>query len=235
MGFLSFRLPQSEACLLCHDSGADKGLCDACLKDLHVSASDAANVCPRCGGTGAGAAVCGQCQKEPPPFERLWASVEYAPPVSGILHRFKHRRDRSLAAPLVSLMASLPPPWLDDVRIDTVLAMPLSRERRLFRGFNQCDELAEALAKLYGWQVLPHNSVFRQASAPQSTLPFEARKKNVRGAFRVDACVKERNVLLIDDVLTSGETLRECSRMLRRSGSGSVFCWTLAISKLKIF
>lgn len=233
MGFLSIWPRQGETCLLCHDSGCVSGLCGACLKDLRLLAVDAAQVCPRCGGPGDGESVCGRCQRKPPPFERIWASVEYAPPVSGILHRFKHRRDLSLVRPLAELMAALPPPWLDGAGIDCVLAVPLSRERRLFRGFNQCDELAAVLARRYAWKLLPHTAVFRQASAPQSTLPFEERRQAVRGVFRINANIKNCNVLLIDDVVTSGTTLAELSRMLEKAGADAVFCWTLASAKMK--
>lgn len=150
-----------------------------------------------------------------------------------MLHQFKHKRDLSLLQPLAGLMRALPPPWLANAGIDAVLAVPLSRERRLFRGFNQCDELVRLLAPDYGWNVLPHTAVFRQASVPQSTLDFEQRRKNIRGVFKTDLNVKKYNVLLMDDVVTSGTTLNELARELKRAGAGRVFCWALANAKVQ--
>lgn len=135
--------------------------------------------------------------------------------------------------PLAELMAALPPPWLKEIKIDSVLAMPLSHERRLSRGFNQCDELTALLARRFGWDVLPHTTVFRQASVPQSTLPLSKRRQNVRGLFRVANNVNKRNLLLIDDVVTSGTTLSELARELQKTGNKRIFCWTLARAKMK--
>lgn len=131
-------------------------------------------------------------------------------------------------------MAALPPPWLAETEIDGVLAMPLSKERRLSRGFNQCDELTALLAQRFCWNILPHTMVFRQASVPQSTLPFSRRRQNVRGLFRVTQNVNKRNLLLIDDVVTSGTTLSELARELQTAGDKRIFCWTLAQARMKI-
>lgn len=119
---------------------------------------------------------------------------------------------------------------------DAVLAMPLSRERRLFRGFNQSDELARLIARNYSLPLLPHSTVFRRPTLPQSTLNGEERRKNVRRVFEVRGeVVKDCKLLLIDDVVTTGATLDELSRTLKRVGAGQIFCWTLARSQMKKF
>lgn len=240
MKMLSFRrLPATPAsCLLCHalcpPSTAER-LCGGCLRDLQQLAVRTEDVCPRCAGVSSGGAVCGQCQQKAPPFDALWTSVYYQPPVSGVLHSFKHLRDISLAAPLAVLMKSLPPPWLAEQDFDWVLAMPLSRERRLFRGFNQCEELLRLLAADFAWRPVPQSAVYRRFAPPQSTLAAEERRRNVRGIFEAVGNFNNCKVLLIDDVTTSGATLGELSRTLKKAGACSVFAWTLASAKMKKF
>lgn len=221
-----------ECCLLCHAS-ASGGICRDCLDDLCRSAVAGSQCCPRCGGIGDGISPCGGCQRKPPPFEKLWSSLHYEPPVSGLLHEFKHLRQIALKRLLAELMAALPPPWLHDAGIDSILAVPLSRERLVERGFNQCGELARLLSARYGLLLLPEDTVFRRPAPPQSTLPYARRKKNVAGLFRVVGDVKKRNLLLIDDVATTNATLAELSRMLKRAGAGNLYCWTLAQAKMQ--
>ncbi|MDO5640126.1 MAG: ComF family protein [Neisseria sp.] len=225
----------AKRCVLCHDSAA-AGLCAACAADLRRLQTDAVNVCPLCVRVSIGGAVCGACQQKPPPFEKLWASVYYEPPLSSMLHAFKHQADLSLLPALAAVMRENPPPWLADVQIDAVLAMPLSKARRLYRGFNQADELAAALAAHYGWPLLPRDAVFRRHHAPQSTLKSDERRQNVQKAFEVQTLsVKNRKLLLIDDVVTTGATLSELARTLKRAGAGGIYGWTLARSQMKKF
>ena len=181
--------------------------------------------------------MCGQCQQKPPPFERLWASVYYEPPVSNMIHAFKHQADTGMRLPLQQLMLDHAPPWLDGAGIDAVLTMPLSRERRLFRGFNQAEGLAEAVGRHYGLPVLPRNIVFRRHHVPQSTLKREERRKNVKNAFVINIennqYVKNRKILLVDDVTTTGATFESLSVTLRKAGASAVFCWALASVRMK--
>lgn len=151
-----------------------------------------------------------------------------------MLHAFKHQADSSMLRPLCRLMLNHPPPWLGEGAADCILAMPLSRQRRLFRGFNQSEGLAEAVGRHYGLPVLPRTTVFRRPHAPQSTLKEHERRKNVRNAFVLDnQRVKNRNVLLVDDVATTGATFEELARTLKQAGAAAVFCWALAHTQLK--
>ncbi|WP_165090513.1 ComF family protein [Neisseria yangbaofengii] len=240
MDFLSYwrRMKQrswwrAHRCVLCHDSASD-GLCRGCLADLSESFTDAVNSCPLCFRQIVGGAVCGQCQKKPPKFERMWASVYYEAPVSGMVHQFKHLGDMSMRRPLADLMRRHAPDWLDIAEIDFVLPMPLSKARRLYRGFNQSEELAESLTREYGWQVLPRQTVERAHKPPQSTLKSDERRRNVRNIFKINKPLPENcKILLIDDVLTTGATLNELAKMLKASGASAVYCWCLARSQLK--
>ncbi|ASK27343.1 amidophosphoribosyltransferase [Neisseria chenwenguii] len=196
--------------------------------------TDAANSCPLCFRQIAGGAVCGACQKKPPQYARLWASVYYQPPVSGMIHEFKHLADSGMCRPLAALMRRNAPDWLETARIDCVLAMPLSKERRFYRGFNQSEALTDALAAHYGWRVLPRGTVVRKHTPPQSTLKSEARRRNVKNIFELKNPLESNcNVLLIDDVTTTGATFAELAKTLKQSGVGQVYCWSLARSQMK--
>lgn len=151
-----------------------------------------------------------------------------------MLYAFKHQADQRMLRPLCTLMAAHPPPWVEPVQADCVLAMPLSKERRLQRGFNQSDGLAEALAKQYSLPVLPRTAVFRRHQAPQSTLKRSERRRNLKNAFVINnQLVKNRKILLVDDVTTTGATFEEMARTLKQAGASAVFCWALARTRLK--
>lgn len=151
-----------------------------------------------------------------------------------MIHQFKHQADLSILQALVMLMQKNPPTWLAMESIDWVLPMPLSKERRIYRGFNQSEELAKKLAKGYGWRVLPAKCVYRIDKTPQSTLKSSERQQNVKNVFQIkNTNIQDCNILLIDDVVTTGATLNELARTLKKSGVSKVFCWSLARSQMK--
>lgn len=215
-------------CVLCHGTAAADGLCAACAADLATARTDAANSCPTCGRYSVQAVVCGQCQQHPPACTRVFASHEYVPPLVAMLHQFKYQGDSALLPPLAALMRAHPPPWLPETAIDAVLGVPLSAARLAERGFNQSAWLAEALAAYYRWPCLPQQQLVRAHRPPQSTLKRTERRRNVRGVFRIIGDVKNRNLLLIDDVVTTSATINELAQSLKRSGAAAVYAWTLA-------
>ena len=216
-------------CVLCHEttSGHD-GLCPGCRHDLRLLYTDAAHRCPTCTRFSRHAHVCGHCQQKPPPLARLFTGCDYSAPLKQMLHAFKHQRQSSLLPALSTLMLHHPPPWLPEAPIDAVLAMPLSAPRLAERGFNQSQLLARRIATAYGWPLLDKGAVLRQHRPPQSTLSRDKRRQNVRGVFRVAADVKNCNLLLIDDVVTTGATIYELAQSLKRAGAAAVYAWALA-------
>lgn len=227
-----FGFLKQKSCLLCHAPNED-AVCEGCLNDLRRLYLRADTVCPLCAAVSVNAAVCGHCQNHPPRYARLWASAEYAAPLPALLHEWKHLSRNTFSAVFQTLMRENPPPWLPESGADCILAMPLSRQRRLFRGFNQCDETAETAADIYGLPVLSRDTVFRQHKPPQSTLSQAERRRNVRGVFQAAPSVKNRKILIMDDVLTTGATLSELARSLRHAGASAVFVWVLARNRGK--
>ncbi len=178
--------------------------------------------------------MCGACQKKPPAFDRMWASLYYEPPVSNMIRALKHLADLSMARPLADLMMQNPPDRLADECFDFVLPVPLGKERLLQRGFNQSESIVGLLAQHYGWRTLPRHTVFRRHRPPQSTLKGSERRRNIKNAFEIrEPLPKGCNILLIDDVFTTGATLNELAKMLKKSGARRVCCWTLARTPMK--
>ncbi|WP_225748621.1 ComF family protein [Eikenella sp. Marseille-P7795] len=158
----------------------------------------------------------------------LRTAFRYAPPISNLIYAYKFLGRNDLYAALAELLLADVPDW--PAPPDVVMAMPLSVPRLHRRGFNQSLLLAEAVAQGLNLPLLPPFAVKRSHRAPQSTLPREQRAQNVRGVFQVASAadVKNRHVLLIDDVVTTGATIGELARSLRRAGAAAVYAWVLA-------
>lgn len=109
-----------------------------------------------------------------------------------------------------------------------VVAVPLHKNRLRWRGFNQADELARRLAKYGGWEYGEGVLVRRVDTKPQVGLSAVQRRKNVVGAFGVRSKRVCGNILLVDDVWTTGATMRECAKVLKRAGVAKV--WGLVVA-----
>jgi ComF family protein len=114
--------------------------------------------------------------------------------------------------------------------VDLIIPVPLHPKRLRWRGFNQSVLLARQISHAYKIPMDPFVLRRDHETAPQTQLAEDERRKNVRGAFTLnpDRSVDGKNILLVDDVYTSGATVNECSRILKRNGSKQVFVVTLA-------
>lgn len=214
-------------CILCHNAGATPHLCPGCAADMAQLAMPE-NVCPRCAGKSVNGAICGKCQKNPPHFDRLWASYRYEAPLNHLIRRWKFTPDAQFSGCLKTLMLARAPLWLPEEPCAAVLPVPLSAARLLARGFNQSRELARAVSGSLNLPLLPAHALQRQHRPPQSSLNRENRLKNLKDSFSLQIGEIPPKILLIDDIVTTGATLDEIARVLKKSGVGSIFAWTLA-------
>jgi ComF family protein len=174
------------------------------------------------------APLCGECLEREPPFACTWAPFRYDHPLDLLEARFKFRGDLAAGRVLAELM-------IERARFELpampalLVAVPLHVSRLRERGYNQAFELAKPLARALG-VALDRDLLQRTRATPAQTgLDAAARRRNLRGAFAVE---KRRempsHVVLLDDVMTTGATLRECARTLRRAGIARVDAWALA-------
>jgi len=167
--------------------------------------------------------LCPACLRQPPPFDAALAPLIYAGPVRHLLTAFKFHGHLSHGMPLAwHLLASVK--GRGDTLPQALLPVPLHPRRLRERGYNQSLELARVLARALGLPLLTHALVRARLTPPQMTLPEAARATNVRGAFAVRGGVPE-HVALVDDVLTTGATAAELTRVLKRQGSARVEVW----------
>jgi ComF family protein len=171
----------------------------------------------------AGSLHCGACLTAPPGFDRLVAPFVYAFPVDSLIQALKYGGRlviaRLLAEALVPLM---------DEDVDCLVPVPLSDARLRDRGFNQAHEIARGVGRATRLKVVATLCRRVHDTPPQALLPWKERPRNVRGAFVCDSDVKGACVGIIDDVATSGATLNELSRVLKRAGAARVVGWSAA-------
>lgn len=204
-------------------------ICPVCVAQL-IAVPDA--ICPRCGridptpDPAGSSPLCHQCRAEPPPLIQMRAPLRYEEPASSIIHRFKYEGYFALAGPLADLMIARWPAWAAPP--DLILPIPLHPRRQNRRGYNQAELLARPLGRALGIQTEADWLRRTRFTAPQVGLGPEERQTNVSGAFAAGAAVRGRNVLLIDDVLTTGATMTAAAEALLEAGAASVSAYCLA-------
>ena len=218
-------------CLLCGANG-DHGrdLCSACMAELVRNQT----CCPRCAlPLQTPAPLCGECLQRPPPFDAAFAPFVYAHPLDLLMTRLKF--GRSLAAGRV--LSEL---WMETIAAfspqlpGVFVPVPLHRSRLRERGYNQALELIRPVARVLQVPLAESLLSRTRATPAQANLDAATRRQNLRGAFELDTCALGAiargcaHIALVDDVMTTGTTVRECARVLRRAGIGRIDVWALA-------
>jgi len=209
-------------CLLCAAPADDGALCAPCRAELPYLADP---LCPRCALPSPTGETCGACLRRPPHYDAVIAPCVYAYPLDRLIQAFKFHARLAVAPLIAGLM-------LDRLRgapaPDLVVPLPLARERLVERGFNQSVELARPIAHALGLRLAPETVERVRHAAAQSDLPWSERARNVRGAFVCVRDVRDLSVAIVDDVMTTGATLEEVARVLKRRGATRVSCWVAA-------
>ncbi len=171
--------------------------------------------------------LCGQCRLRPPAYTQACTPYAYHGVLKDAISQFKYHGKVRLAKPLAQIMASA---WDLPQDIDGIIAVPLHPTRLREREYNQSLLLAERLSHHLGVPVLWNVLIRTQHTVPQTTLKRSARLKNLRKSFAVIAPneISGKKVLLVDDVFTTGTTINECAKTLRRAGTEIVYVQTLA-------
>ena len=211
--------------------GEPIGLCQPCLDGFPEITSP---FCPICGRPFPSDVeddhLCEDCLRRRPFFEAVGAPYLYDGDIITAIHQFKFAGKSYLANTLGPLLASFAKKWLNKADGCLMMPVPLHPKRLRERGFNQSLLLARQVACRLGAELDFLTLRRVRYTRPQTGLKSDQRRKNVRRAFEImeKRAVKGRTVLLVDDVATTGHTLNECARMLKRSGAKEVFCLVLA-------
>lgn len=173
---------------------------------------------------------CGGCIEEPPPFAAARAAVLFDGPVRELVHRFKYGKKVQHSRPLALLAAQNLGEFVAANAADLIIPVPLHVKRLRQRGFNQAILLGKILSGKWRLPLCRNNLSRIRWTEPQINLTAAERKQNVRGAFAVKnaAAVKDRRIILVDDVYTTGSTVAECARALKKAGAEAVFVITVA-------
>lgn len=201
-------------CLGCNSQ--DEWLCEKCFNKIKINFDDSFHKFSR-------------------DLDGVWVTTDYRQDILiEVLHNFKYNSLPDLGNKLAELLNR----FLEDkirkaeiTNFDLVLAIPLAKKRKLWRGFNQSEILAEIIACKFNWNK-DFNLIFRRYhTCPQVSLKAAERKINVKGIFRINnpKQLKNKKILLIDDVITTGATMNECAKILKEAGAKEV--WGLVLAK----
>ena len=227
-------------CLICQallkdqntvQGGQDIPFCQTCFKEFTPIKSPICSLCGRPFSDGAERdRVCEDCLRKRPSYDVARAPYLYDGALMTAIHELKYAQRSHLADSLGSLLASFAQTWIGELKGCLIMPVPLHPRRLRTRGFNQSLLLARRVASKTG-SYFDFLSLRRtRFTEPQTELSSEERKKNVRKAFEVvkPEAVKGRTIVLVDDVATTGSTLNECAKALKRAGADSVLCLVLA-------
>lgn len=216
-------------CVACLSSSAFNGLCQPCRDDLPVNRWHC-RCCALPLAFPSAELLCGDCLKHPPPYNSALVPWRYQYPLDGMIARYKYSGQRKFARPLLADLADIAHQALASgrlVRPDALIPAPMRPGRRRQRGFNQAQDIAESLGRQLEIPVLSGAVRRVRQVRSQRELNREARLANLRGVFEVVSEVPER-VAIVDDVVTTGATVRVLASVLREAGVREIQVWALA-------
>ena len=175
--------------------------------------------------------ICSSCRFERPYYDRGFALVEYDEPTRSILHQIKFEKKPWLFEIYLDLLQNLYSSFPFN-NYEMIVPVPLDSRREQKRSFNQAIIIAQMLKHLNPSNPLPIKRFIKKTkkTTPQSQLRRSQRLTNLSGAFKLKGSdrVAGKNILLIDDVFTTGSTINECARILKENGAERVDFFTIA-------
>lgn len=226
-------------CAICHDFvPLQQGICATCLGQLlrnDQACTRCANPLPNdCQRT---EQLCGKCLTSPPFFDQALSPLVYQQPLDQLIHQFKYHHQLHLARPLIHAFCRYGNPLahLGNRQRTILLPIPLHPRQICRRGFNQALELAQLLQQQLHLPLYPQLLLRQRDTVHQRALNARARKQNIQGAFVITpddnnaaTLIRENRIILVDDVMTTGSTLNEAARVLKRAGCEQIWVWTMA-------
>lgn len=219
------RIVLHASCVVCQRElpwrGRTASCCGDCWRLLPLIDGPKCDSCAQPFAVDVDGGRCLDCMRDPLPVGWTDAWGHYRGALERVLHAFKFQRHDWFSEPFADALRELVVAH-DDGPFDAVVPVPMSRAKLRRRGYNQAELLARALARRLGLRCDVALLDKRSERRTQSTLAKAERAANVRGAFTASPRAASQSILLVDDVCTTGETLRACAAALRRAGAARV-------------
>ena len=213
-------------CVCCGaDVFSDKDFCEDCLEHLPFNTG---YICGKCGRAIAeGYPICAECKADMPSYDMARSAFRYEGEIVRLIKKFK-TGGRYLARVFAQYMYLNLFSELKDA--DCIVAVPMTKEGVKARGYNQSELLAKEISALSGLPFLPDVLEKTRDTTAQKTLTRKERQENLKGSFRVAKrrICRDKNIVIVDDVLTTGSTANAICRALRGAGAGKVYLLTAA-------
>lgn len=170
---------------------------------------------------------CGQCVQAAPAFDLCISPFHYALPINQFVTRLKFHQQLYYAPILAELLIANIEQHTEGLP-ECIIPVPLHKNRLRQRGFNQALEIARPIARRYAIKLDPHCCRRIVSTPPQMGQSKKARQQNIRHAFQVTAGFNYRHIAIVDDVMTTGQTVNELARVLRQHGARRIQVWCAA-------
>ena len=199
-------------------------LCPPCYRSLPYNKV----ACPRCALAIEARAplLCGACQKKPPAYDAAYALLQYREPVRHLVQSLKFGARYPIARLLGTLLAEQLK-MREDLP-SAIIPVPLHAHRYRERGFNQAFEIAETVSGILNIQLDAQSCRRVHPTVAQARLPAKERQKNLRKAFSVKTPLPYRHIAILDDVVTTGTTVNELAKTLKKAGAENIEVWAVA-------
>lgn len=218
-----------KRCLLCDaDCLNEKFLCHDCESILPWQPP----ACFRCASVlsdHSDFVLCASCLKHPPTFDSVTALFQYQPPISQFILKLKFQHGLSFA----KLLSRYWIQYLIQYRpVNTLpeclMPVPLHHQRLSERGFNQALEIAKPISAFFHIPIDINSCIRIRNTEPQATLPFQKRQHNLKNAFALSHTIHAKHIAIVDDVMTTGNTVSEMSQLLRKNSVENIEVWCCA-------
>lgn len=219
-------------CASCSElTGSSDGICPKCWSNLNFISKPFCNCC--------GVkfelsihenALCGKCIVTKPEYELARSVLKFDQYSKNLIHAFKYNDKTNHAKLFAKLICTKYKEDFSD--IDIIVPVPMNRFKRLYRYYNQSQLLAQEIATLMNFPVIPDLLIKTKITKPQASLSKLQRKKNIQGSiiYNIKHDINKKKILLVDDVYTTGSTISFCSKLLKQNGAASIKVSTIAMT-----
>ncbi len=232
--FLELIYPEKNICQVCdtYDEGInDKYICEACLSKLIKIEEPVCRICNKSLSNNPNVTICNECALSSRSFDKSRSLFAYKGTIKKLIHDYKYC-NKTYYYKLFSYLLIKYMKENRYINFDYITAVPLHKIKLRRRGFNQSKILAKQIGKFFN---IPYIEILKRNNntEKQSNLSKYARQKNLQNAFaiannKIPSLIKDSDILIIDDIFTTGATVEECSKVLKQNGANRVFVLTIA-------